>query len=441
LYPSAAEKAKNESLLLKIKAAIKTYKPDLFIYVERMDHSLRDNAGGGIRKSVCNVLGVNVLLQSLIVLTHSGSPPPEGTRGQLTYQEYFQQRAGILAFLHRQASLEARFKPTICLVENHHSCIKNSDGEPLLPNGIPWRLHVVSMIAAHKTLRQYDSILEHIDHPNLKDKDQILAMYGLGRSKIPPVTNLIEQLMAPHHPRDVPEDEKHILSVRDIEKMGGDPLAQKECMIRRKECIRQKAEEARLADEGLGNDMAMPAPEPHLPPSFDSPQTILHRYRYTQDQHEWIIYPQFSPPGRVLEHDDGIDGLIVERSMMLRSPRQYVGGLPFYCNAIIKQDKKTRAFQSELQLTSGLNMLPLIGDKMETTKLTLTLNAISVAAQSNENDMLYVLGAETKTKKVLGPYHKLILGLQTSLMPAQPVSLGGKFVVLKSTCDKVQVLF
>jgi hypothetical protein len=171
-------------------------------------------------------------------------------------------------------------------------------------------------------------------------------MYGLGGSKMPPVNYLIEQLMAPHPPRQLPEDEKQIISTSGIAKMNKDLASKKEAMIKRKEFIRQKSEEARRTRVNASSEVALLAPEPHLPPSFDSLETIIHRYNYIENQDGWIIHPQFSHPNKILDHDDGLEGFAVERSGVLRPPRAYVGGLPFYCCGIIKQaaDKKNPSF-------------------------------------------------------------------------------------------------
>eukprot|EP00747_Dinoflagellata_sp_TGD_P154432 gnl/TRDRNA2_/TRDRNA2_177500_c5_seq1.p1 gnl/TRDRNA2_/TRDRNA2_177500_c5~~gnl/TRDRNA2_/TRDRNA2_177500_c5_seq1.p1 ORF type:complete len:692 (+),score=-10.59 gnl/TRDRNA2_/TRDRNA2_177500_c5_seq1:44-2119(+) len=401
LYPSASEKAVNEDLLRNIKAAISTHSPDLFLYCDRMDYVRRDKADLSILKSICEILSSDVLLQSLVILTHSGSPPPEGTHGQLGFEAYSQQRQEIIRYLHCQASREGRLKPMICPVENHSSCKKNSNGESVLPDGTPWREHLITMMAGYKALLEYDKILGVTGQSKHSTQDQILTMYGLGGSKMPPVNYLIEQLMAPHPPREVPEDEKQIVSIRDIAKMDGDIASKKEAMIRRKDFISHKAEEARHARENTHSEVALLAREPHLPPSFDSLETIIHRFLYLENQNGWIIQPQFAHPNKILDHDDGFEGFAIERSGVMRPPHTYVGGLPFYCSAIVKQasDKKIQVLQGDLQLTTGLDVLPTVGKIFETTKLTSGLNIISLAAQTRGNDVLYVLGAETKTKK------------------------------------------
>jgi hypothetical protein len=209
--------------------------------------------------------------------------------------------------------------------------------------------------------------------------------------------------------------------------MDGDIVSKKEAMIRRKDFISRKAEEARHAHENAGSEVALLAREPHLPPSFDSLETIIHRYLYLENQNGWIIQPQFAHPNKILDHDDGLEGFAAERSGVMRPPHTYVGGLPFYCSAIIKQgsDKKIQVLQGDFQLTTGLDVLPMVGEFFESTKLTSALNIISLAAQTRGNDVLYVLGAETKTKKKTGFCNKLILGAQASLMAKSPLSLDG----------------
>jgi GTPase Era involved in 16S rRNA processing len=87
LYPASGEKPYNEDVLIKINAALK-YKPDVCIYFDRMDHARRDAADTGVFKSIFDILGITILFNSLIVLTHAGNPPPEGVRYQLIYDHY-----------------------------------------------------------------------------------------------------------------------------------------------------------------------------------------------------------------------------------------------------------------------------------------------------------------------------------------------------------------
>lgn len=47
--------------------------------------------------------------------------------------------------------------------------------------------------------------------------------------------------------------------------------------------------------------------------------------------------PFVEPTG--LDHDDGIDGLSTERSIVLRRKGQYLGGIPLFAMAQMQKDK------------------------------------------------------------------------------------------------------
>ena len=439
LYPTVSEKARNEALLRRIKGAMGKYKPDTVVYFDRLDNPRRDNADLGVIKSICDVLGTGVLYNSLIVFTHAGTAPPEGTRGPLAYDEYLTQRQGMVHQAVRLASQESRLNPMVCPVENHANCRRNNRGEAVLPNDLVWRPHMLSLLVGYKALRDGDNILRLREKAKPQNQNQLLAMLGLGGAKMPPLPYLLQQLMAARQPRKAPEDEREIRSERELDRMDDDSSAKKEAVIKRKEFIRQRAEEARQAAEGAGSDASVLAPEPPLPPSFDPTETVLHRYRYIENQAGWIMRPQVQQ--QTVDHDDGIEGVIVERNMMLRPRGQHVGGVPFYCNAIMQKDKSASTFQGEAEATVGLDLVPGLGEAalLERTKLTSGLAALTLGGQTGGSDMLYVLRSETRTKGILRERNKLVLGLQMSKMSEGLMPLKGPWTYGAKVEDRIKL--
>ena len=91
-----------------------------------------------------------------VVLTHAGTSPGEGTQGPLDYEAYTSQRAQLLTTTIRQSSNDARITPPVIVAENFPRDRREFDGEPLTPNGKPWRPSVLNLIAAVGILQSLD---------------------------------------------------------------------------------------------------------------------------------------------------------------------------------------------------------------------------------------------------------------------------------------------
>ena len=55
-----------------------------------------------------------------------------------------------------------------------------------------------------------------------------------------------------------------------------------------------------------------------------------------------------------LDHDDGIDGLSTERSLVLRRKGQFLGGIPLFAMAQMQKDKN----QQMLNVRTALSLFP-----------------------------------------------------------------------------------
>jgi hypothetical protein len=197
--------------------------------------------------------------------------------------------------------------------------------------------------------------------------------------------------------------------------MKNDWAAKKAAVKKRKEFISLKRDRARLKAEGVNSDPVVLAPAPILPPSFDSSNATLHRYRYSENQAGWIVRPRPADPNFIVDHDDGIVSVNVVRSLMARAMGKCVGGLPLYLRAEIPKDNSSNVFQGEASFTTGLDLLPIFGHKLETTKLT-TSFAVN-ASDSSFSDTLFILRCESLSKNLPRINNKILFGLQISRIP------------------------
>merc|ERR1711976_457620 len=93
--------------------------------------------------------------------------------------------------------------------------------------------------------------------------------------------------------------------------------------------------------------------------------------------------------------------------------------------ALMPIDKLNDNFQGEARLTSGLEILPILGEKLETTKLTTSFTVNG--SGSGLKDLLIVMRCESLTKNFLKNNNKVYIGLQVSQMPDSILKLTGPF--------------
>ena len=57
-----------------------------------------------------------------------------------------------------------------------------------------------------------------------------------------------------------------------------------------------------------------------------------------------------------LDHDDGIDGLSTERSLVLRRKGQHIGGIPVFAMAQMQKDKNQQMLHVSIPPCSSVNL-------------------------------------------------------------------------------------
>jgi hypothetical protein len=169
-------------------------------------------------------------------------------------------------------------------------------------------------------------------------------MAMLRGQRLPPMPHLLSVLIQPKAPREVPEDEKGILSGRAIARLAT-PAARQKARAGRREFVRERAAQALTA--GVGDPM-MPAPEPALQPTFD-PEVASHRYAHLESHTSWVARPQVE--ATAMDHGDGIEGVVMEKHGMLRPPGAALGGLPCLAWAQVHKDKASMSFQSQAEVS------------------------------------------------------------------------------------------
>ncbi|WPT15156.1 Translocase of chloroplast 120 [Picochlorum sp. SENEW3] len=387
LNPGPSCQADNLKILHAAKRAFQKHKPHAVLYMDRMDVTRRDQADVAVMRSISDVFGPDIWFSTMLTLTHGGSPPPDGANGQPIPQESYEtQRSNQVQQVIRLVTGDQRLINPSCPVENSPNCPKTEDGEPVLPNGTPWRRQLLMLCLTTMVLNEANTALKPGDVGKKKKKAMMNPYAGM---KMPPIGWLLSRLVDFRGPRKAPEDEREIPMQDEINRMSGD---EKAAALRKKRIfLKQKAEEARSGEAAV----PILAPPPQLGPTFDS-DVSSHHFNVLEDPTSVLVRPIVGEGG--IDHQDGVDTIHIEKQGVLRPRGQYLGGVPCLAYCQLTKDKDQFACQSQVE-----------GSYFHTSGWASTME---VNGQTIGRDVLYTSRAETRLKT--GKRNKLTAGMIVS---------------------------
>eukprot|EP00899_Mesostigma_viride_P009339 jgi/Mesvir1/18406/Mv14282-RA.1 len=355
LQPSASEVGRNARMMASVKKFMKKRNPDIVLYVDRLDLQNKDYGDLPLLRTITATFGASVWFNAIVVLTHGASAPPEGVNAMpISYEMYVAQRSHAVQQMIRQAAGDMRLMNPVSLVENHAACRQNRAGQKVLPNGQIWKPQLLLLCFASKILTEANALL------NLQENAAGRSFGGGGKNKVPPLPFLLSSLITSRAPRKAMQEEEY-------------------------------AEEAEPAEDERSKQVAVPAPDPALPPSFDS-DNPGHRYRFLESANQWMVRPIVEAHG--WDHESGIDGFSVEKPFMLK------GKTPANFNGQISKDKK------DMSITLESDASIRHGDKAVTTA--------GIDVQTVGKDMAYTTRCETRVRTA--KKNKTIVGVSSSLV-------------------------
>ena len=388
LHAGPASQASNLKILHAAKRAFNKHKPHAVLYMDRMDSTRRDQADLAIMRSISDVFGPDVWFSTMVTLTHAGAPPPDGGSGQPVPQDAYEtQRGQQVQQMIRIVTGDQRLLNPTCYVENSSNCPRTEDGEPMLPNGTPWRRQLLMLCLTTRVLNEANNILKPGD-AGKKKKGMANPYMGMGM-KMPPLGWLLSRLVDFRGPRKAPEDEREIPMQDEINKMSPD---EKAAALRKKRMfLKQKAEESRAGEDPV----PILAPPPQLGPSFDS-DVSSHHFNVYEDPTKVLVRPIVGDGG--IDHQDGIDTIHIEKQTVLRPSGQYLGGVPCLAYCQLTKDKEQFTCQTQVE-----------GSHFHSSGWASTLE---VNAQTIGRDVLYTSRAESRLKT--GGRNKVTAGMIVS---------------------------
>uniref|UniRef100_A0A0E0KL66 AIG1-type G domain-containing protein n=1 Tax=Oryza punctata TaxID=4537 RepID=A0A0E0KL66_ORYPU len=335
----------NRKVLNSVKKYIKRCPPDVVLYVDRIDTQRQDANNLSLLQCITSVLGSSIWSKTIITLTHSAAAPPEGPSGiPLNYEMFVTQRTHAIQQSIRQATNDPRFENTSALVENHHLCRRNTEGEKVLPNGLIWRRLLLLLCYSVKTV-ETNSLSARVASP--------ANLFSL-RFRMPPLPHFLSSLLqSREHPRcaadqavgDVDPDElisedeeddydqlppfkplskSQVAKLsKEQQKLYFDEYDYRTKLLEKKQLKEQLQRLKEMKREGNNHDLLGDNDNPDdayetersvmpdwaLPSSFDSDDPV-YRYRCLDPKPNLLVHAVTNPDG--WDHDCGFDGVSLQ---------------------------------------------------------------------------------------------------------------------------------
>jgi Toc86/159 family protein import component len=355
LGTSAKDEKSNRRALNSVKRYTKRCPPDIILYVDRFDIQRQEANSLPLLRAITSVLGPSVWSRTIITLTHSGAAPPEGPSGSaINYDMVVTHRTHAIQQSIRQVTNDPRIENPVALVENHHLCQRNTEGEKVLPDGLTWRRLLLLLCYSKKIIAEIESLSNR--------RGSSASSFGRFFQVPTPPYFLSCLLRSREHPRssndhnagsvdseldldellnEVQEDDEDDydqlppfkpLSKSQVAKLSKeqqklyfDEYHYRTKLLQKKQ-LKEQVRRFKAMKEGSDNDVPSedghpddeydtdrsPMPDWALPSSFDSDDPV-HRYRCLEPTPNLLVRAVNN--NEVWDHDCGFDGVSVQHSL------------------------------------------------------------------------------------------------------------------------------
>ncbi|KAM0933894.1 putative small monomeric GTPase [Dioscorea sansibarensis] len=354
LSPFNGNPQRNRKILMAVKKFIRKSSPDIVLYCERLDFIHAGYSDYSLLKLITEVFGSSMWFNTILVMTHASSPPPEPDGHPMSYEGYVGRTKNIVQhFIHQAMSSEKLVNPVV-YVENHQFCGTNAKGEKILPNGLAWRSQLLLLCVTSKILVDANSLLK------FQDSFQ-LSQTGGPLLSLPHFLSSFLQRHPPSNSNGIEDDDfvnfldqededdyDQLPPIRILSKAQFNKLskAQKDAYLeelnyredlylrkqwkamarQHKETVLRKNNDAlpKTDHDHDDNDASLleayEIEDTTVPLSFDSDSPV-HRYRFCViGTEQWVIKPVCDSQG--WDHDIGYDGIYWDGSVDIKSNLQ-----------------------------------------------------------------------------------------------------------------------
>nr|XP_051185535.1 translocase of chloroplast 90, chloroplastic isoform X3 [Lolium perenne]XP_051185536.1 translocase of chloroplast 90, chloroplastic isoform X4 [Lolium perenne] len=465
LMPHYHSQRRNRKILHAVKRFIKRSPPDIILYFERLDHINSKYSDYPLLKLMTDILGSSMWFNTVLVMTHCSSSPPEGPDGYpLEYDAYTRYCKNVVQRHIQVAASNTQLENPIVLVDNHPMCRRNTRAERVLPNGQVWVSELLLLCGATKLLAEANSLL--------KFQDSFLLSQA--NTRLPSLPHLLSSLLKPYSSSssdgvgsemtELSDEEDdydqlppfRLLKKSEFEKLTKeqrtaylDELDYRETSYLKqqwKEGIRrQKLAEAQNSDvspavaddyEESTSPEVVHMSDMEIPLSFDSDYPA-YRYRHliTNDQ---LFRPVLDPQG--WDHDIGFDGINFE------SCHDYKKNISASIAGQMRKDKEDMYIQSECSVSyadqSGYSLMGGMDMQTASKDLVCTVhgdakfrnlawNTTGGGISVTKFGMRYFSGAKLEDSVIIGKRVQLVANAGRMVGGGQVADGGGLEVTVR----------
>ncbi|KAE8779232.1 hypothetical protein D1007_47769 [Hordeum vulgare] len=387
LGTTVRDEKSNRKMLKSVKKYMKKCPPDIVLYVDRIDTQRQGADDLSLLQCITSVLGLPIWSKAIITLTHSAAdPPPEGPSGSpINYEMIVTHRTHALQQSIRQATNDPRTENPVALVENHHLCRRNMEGEKVLPNGLIWRRLLLLLCYSLKMVAEIDtlstrragspslfdlrlqmpalpyflsSLLQSREHPRHANEQKVESV----DSDVDPDELLDEDQEDEEYdqlPPFKPLSKSQVAKLsKEQQKLYFDEYDYRTKLLQKKQLKehRRRLEEMKKSegnyddvlvdndhpDDEYDNDRSL-MPDWALPSSFDSDDPV-YRYRCLEPVTNLLARAVTNPEG--WDHDCGFDGVSLQYS------HEIANAFPASMWVQVNKDKREFTIHSESSVSA-----------------------------------------------------------------------------------------
>ncbi|XP_062209062.1 translocase of chloroplast 101, chloroplastic-like [Phragmites australis] len=332
LGTSAMDENSNRKVLNSVKKYMKRCPLDVILYVDRIDAQRQDANSLSLFRGITSVLGQSIWSRTIITLTYSAAAPPEGPSGSaMNYDLVVTHRTHAIWQNIRQATNDPRIENAVALVENHHLCRRNTEGEKVPPNGLIWRRLLLLLWYSQKMVAEIEGLSPHHAAP--------ASLFGRF-FQVPPLPYFLPSLLqSREHTRcstdqnlesvDSDFDIDELLNEDQDDEDDYDQLPPFKLLSKsQKKQLKEQLRRFKETKKKEANNHDVPADDDHpddeydtdrslmpdwaLPSSFDSDDPVYH-YRCLEPTPNLLVRAVSNPDG--WDHDCGFDGVSLQHSL------------------------------------------------------------------------------------------------------------------------------
>eukprot|EP00210_Caulerpa_lentillifera_P001917 g1844.t1 len=284
LSVSASALRKNMNILKNVRGAVRKYKPDTVIYVDRLDLFRKEFSDAPILRLVNEMLP-EMLYNCVALLTRASASPPNCGQGEMTYNQYYKFRLDVFRQVITYAISDMRWAGRPMGFENHPRCRLTTDGVPVLPNGVMFKKQAIFQVIASHMSGQIEKVCKT---RLLQRRTMEQMMFMMQPRKQLQISALTAQLLTPKPPKKFPDEEAELLNKREINRLTSEEEKTEEENKRRDYTRLRKVEI--LQEEAHPSQVPIVGASMELNPSFDH-ETNQHRYNATDFVGGWSVRP------------------------------------------------------------------------------------------------------------------------------------------------------